>query len=79
MAQITEKEKEQALNHIKNNFIKMYRKNAEQMFNTLGEDKINQLFKINSIDRIIDPIQLRNLFNTNQDFLNNALQFIKIE
>ncbi len=64
---------------VKNAFKDLFIDNAEQMFNNLGQDKINQLFKLDGMNNITNFNQFKSLLNNNQVFLDNALKFIKVE
>ena len=72
------------INHIKQLWKDAFIAKAEDMFKPvsqggLGQAKINQLFKLNNMDDILDADQFILLMNTNTAFRNNALKFIKIE
>ena len=58
---------------------KAFTEYAQDMFTNLGQDKINQLFKLDGMNIITNSNQFKYLLNNNQDFLNNALKFIKTE
>ena len=82
LAQITETEKQQALTYIKGKFKRMYVNNAENMFKPirqggLGQAKMKQLFEFGEF-RFNTVSEFKGFLN-NQEFLDNALKFVKAE
>jgi len=70
--------------YMKDKFKELFIAKAEDWFKPvnqggLGQAKINQLFKLDNMDDILDADQFILLMNTNTSFRNNALKFIKIE
>ena len=67
------------LNHLKQLWKKAFIENAEDMFNNLGEAKMQQLFGMDGNFQVTNSTMFKNLLNNNETFRNNALKFIVIE